>query len=247
MQIVKGIKFLKAYTSGESHVNADLNLIMTMVNELDKNCDKKLKEKFNKNKYSKTFYKQEDLKATVLNNKYKKGTLGQELKNFWENNTDDLFQKNFNLAQTKGKKNIAFMKGLLNEHDVIHCVNKLDSTPLAEVSVLAFTIAKGFRWSFFFICIASVLLAIKNSFGKNAIRGNFFFKLKYAPAISVIRLIKEGYKNGKKTTWFMTVNWHDYLNTPINQVRQELNIQEFPVWQDIKPKWYQLLKHYKKV
>ena len=55
MQIVKGIKFLKAYASGKSHINADLNLIMTMVNELDKNCDKKLKEKFNKNKYSKTF------------------------------------------------------------------------------------------------------------------------------------------------------------------------------------------------
>ena len=30
MQIVKGIKFLKAYASGKSHINADLDLIMTM-------------------------------------------------------------------------------------------------------------------------------------------------------------------------------------------------------------------------
>ena len=41
MQIVKGIKFLKAYASGRSYINADLNLILTMVNDLDKNCDKK--------------------------------------------------------------------------------------------------------------------------------------------------------------------------------------------------------------
>ena len=44
MQIVKGLKFLKAYASGRSYVNADLNLILTMVNELDKNCDKKFKK-----------------------------------------------------------------------------------------------------------------------------------------------------------------------------------------------------------
>ena len=48
MQIVKGIKFLKAYASGKSYINADLNLILTMVNDLDKTCDKKLKKKFNK-------------------------------------------------------------------------------------------------------------------------------------------------------------------------------------------------------
>ena len=207
MQIVKGLKFLKAYASGRSYVNADLNLILTMVNELDKNCDKKLKEKFNKNKYSKIFYKQEDLKTTVLKNEYKKDTLGQELKTFWKNNTDDLFQKNFNISQTKGKKNIAFMKGLLNEHDLIHCVNKLDSTPLAEVSVLAFAMAKGFRWSFFYILLASVFMSFKNSFGKKAIKGSLFFKIKYMPFISVIRLIKEAYLNGRKTQWFMTIDW----------------------------------------
>ena len=247
MQIVKGIKFLKAYASGKSYINADLNLILTMVNDLDKTCDKKLKKKFNKNKYSKTFYKQEDLKTTVLKNKYKKGTLGQELKNFWENNTDDLFQKNFDISQTKGKKNITFMKGLLNEHDLIHCVNKLDSTPLAEVSVLAFAIAKGFRWSFFYILLASVFMSFKNSFGKKSIKGSLFFKIKYMPFISVIRLIKEAYINGKKTPWFMTVDWHSHLRKPIEEVRQELNIKDFPVWEDIKPKWYELLTHYKRV
>ena len=245
MQIVKGLKFLKAYASGRSYVNADLNLILTMVNELDKNCDKKLKEKFNKNKYSKIFYKQEDLKTTVLKNEYKKDTLGQELKTFWKNNTDDLFQKNFNISQTKGKKNIAFMKGLLNEHDLIHCVNKLDSTPLAEVSVLAFTIAKGFRWSFFYILLASIFMSFKNSFGKKAIKGSLFFKIKYMPFISVIRLIKEAYLNGRKTQWFMTIDWREYLDRPFEDVRKELNIKDFPIWEDIKPNWYQLLKSYK--
>ena len=39
MQIVKGIKFLKAYASGRSHINADLTLIMRMVDELDRDYD----------------------------------------------------------------------------------------------------------------------------------------------------------------------------------------------------------------
>ena len=110
MQIVKGIKFLKAYASGKSHINADLDLIMTMVNDLDKDCDKKLKENGIKINILKLFYKQEDLKTTVLKNKYKKGTLGQELKTFWENNTDGNIKK-FDISQTKGKRNITFMKG----------------------------------------------------------------------------------------------------------------------------------------
>ena len=80
-------------------------------------------------KYSKTFYKQEDLKTTVLNNKYKKGTLGQELKNFWENNTDDLFQKNFNLAQTKGKKIesvVLLIEGNLEIDKIAKLISKMD-------------------------------------------------------------------------------------------------------------------------
>lgn len=247
MQILKVYKFLRAYTSSKSYINTDLDLVMSMVSDLDKKCDEKLKKRFNKNPYSKLFYNQANLKDAVFKYRYKKGTLGSELKAFWKNNSDDLFQKNYNLSQIKGKKNITYMQGVLNEHDIIHCVNKLDSTPLAEVSVLAFTLGKEFRWSFFVICLASLFLAFKNSFGKNKIQGNFFFKIKYSPVITVFRLIKEGYKNGRKTKWFLTVDWHSYLRTPIDEVRKELNIKKFPVWEDIKPKWYELLNHYKRV
>ena len=43
----------------------------------------------------------------------------------------------------------------------------------------------------------------------------------------------------------MTVNWQEYLNKPFEDVRKELNIKDFPVWEDIKPNWYKLLKFYK--
>lgn len=247
MQILKALKFIKDYTFSKSYIYTDLDLVMAMVNDLDKKCDEKLKKKFNQNPYSKLFYKQANLKDTVFKYRYKKGTLGSELKLFWKNNSDDLFQKNYNLSQIKGKKNIIYMQGVLNEHDVIHCLNKLDSTPLAEVSVLAFTLGKEFRWSFFLILLSSFFISFKNSFGKNKIQGNFFFKIKYTPVVSVFRIIKEGYKNGRKTKWFLTVDWHSYLRTPIDEVRKELNIQEFPVWEDIKPKWYELLTHYKNI
>jgi len=247
MQIIKGIKFLRAYASGKSHINADLNLIMEMVDELDRNCDIKLKKKFKNHPYSKKFYNQGDLRAEVLKKRYKKGTFGSELKKFWKENKEDLFKKNLNISKTKHKKDVAYMKGTLNEHDIIHCINKLDSTPLAEVSVLAFTIAKGFRYSFFYILLASVFMAFKNSFGKKAIKGSLLFKIKYMPFISVIRLIKEAYVNGKKSQWFMTVDWREYLDKPFEDVRKELNIKDFPVWEDLKPKWYELLESYKKM
>ena len=32
-----------------------------------------------------------------------------------------------------------------------------------------------------------------------------------------------------------------------HEVRKELQIKEFPVWEEIKPLWYELLTHYKKV
>ena len=140
MQIIKGIKFLRAYASSKSHINADLSLIMEMVNELDRSCDIKLKKKFKKNAYAKKFYQQGDLKEEVLKSRYKKGTFGSELKKFWKENKEDLFKKNLNISKTKHKKDVAYMKGTLNEHDLIHCLNKLDSTPLAEVSVLALSL-----------------------------------------------------------------------------------------------------------
>ena len=98
MQIIKALKFVRAYTFSKSYISADLNIIMDMVNSLDNNCDKKLKKKFNQNPYSKLFYKQENLKDTVLKSRYKKGTLGAELKTFWKNNKDDLFQKNYKIS-----------------------------------------------------------------------------------------------------------------------------------------------------
>ena len=157
----------------------------------------------------------------------------------------DLVKKNLDLSKTDRTKDMVYLRAILNEHDIIHCLNKLDSTPVAELSVLAFTIAKGFRWSFFYILVASFLVSIKNSFGKNAVKGTLWFRIKFNPAVSVLRLIIEAYRNGKKTPWFMTVNWHELLDKPIEKVRSELNIKDFPAWEEIKPHWYKLLKVYK--
>ena len=131
-------------------------------------------------------------------------------------------KKNLDLSKPDHTKDIVYLRAILNEHDIIHCLNKLDSTPVAELSVLAFTIAKGFRWSFFYILVASFLLSIKNSFGKNAVKGTLWFRIKFNPAVSVFRLILEGYIRGKQTSWFMTVNWHELLDKPIEKVKANL-------------------------
>jgi len=245
--MIKHFLFLKKYykTIQVDHSKSDLNLIMTRINELDKNCDIKLKKKLKNHPYGKLLYQQKDLKEEVMQKDYEKETLGSELKKFWKENNDDLFKKNLDISKTKYKKDKVYLKALLNEHDIIHCLNRLDSTPIAELSVLAFTIAKGFRWSFFYICLSSFLLSIRNSFGKYAIQGPLWYKIKFNPALSVFRLILEGYIRGKQTSWFMTVNWHDLLDKPIEEVRYNLGIKKFTAWEQIKPECYKLLKFLK--
>ena len=43
----------------------------------------------------------------------------------------------------------------------------------------------------------------------------------------------------------MTVNWHDLLDKPIEEVRYNLGVKKFTAWEEIKPEWYKLLKSYK--
>ena len=52
--------FLKTYyqTIKTDHSKSNLNLIMEMINELDRNCDVKLKKKFKSHPYGKALYKQ---------------------------------------------------------------------------------------------------------------------------------------------------------------------------------------------
>ena len=43
----------------------------------------------------------------------------------------------------------------------------------------------------------------------------------------------------------MTINWHELLDKPIEEVRHTLGIKKFTAWEEIKPEWYKLLKFYK--
>ena len=137
--------FLKTYyqTIKTDHSKSNLNLIMEMINELDRNCDVKLKKNLKAILMEKHSTNKKDLKEIVMQKRHKKGT--SELKKFWKENKEDLVKKNLDISKSKHKKDIVYLKAILNEHDIIHCLNRLDSTPIAELSVLAFTIAKGFR------------------------------------------------------------------------------------------------------
>ena len=98
--MIKGIKFLKKYYSAVNTdpSKSDLNLIMIMINELDKNCDVKLKKKLKSHPYGKILYQQKDLREEVLNRRFKKGTLGSELNKFWKDNKEDLVKKYLDLS-----------------------------------------------------------------------------------------------------------------------------------------------------
>ena len=48
-------------------------------------------------------------------------------------------------------------------------------------------------------------------------------------AIRYPRICYEGYKRGKKSVWFMTVDWKKHLNKTTKEVKEIVNLQNPPV------------------
>jgi ubiquinone biosynthesis protein Coq4 len=72
-------------------------------------------------------------------------------------------------------------------------------------------------------------------------------KIKYSPILIYIRLVKEGYKKGKKAKWLMSVDFEELYDLPTINVKKLLNITPSVYWISVKPFWTKLHKHYKQL
>lgn len=249
------LKFIWHYaTHLQTDSNPPLELIFKFVDTLDKKDTKQHIKNFNKLEISKKIYSEKlPVRLQVKKNNYPKGSFGAEFKK-WSSSDDhivDLFTLSLVPYRATRKKNTNFNKfaeATMLEHDLIHFFNDYDTSPIGEVAVLSFNLAQEWRRSYATILYASFFMSIRNTFlpSKYPKDTPFWVKLRYSPIEIFCRIVFESWRRGKKSKWFLAVDWESKLNKPYKEVLEELNLANKPkYWKKIQPIWARALRHYK--
>ncbi len=101
-----------------------------------------------------------------------------------------------------------------NLHDVFHVLTGYDRDLRGESAVLAFTIAQNYNRG-----IAYLVWTALREEGWNSIGG---------------RLIREGYKRGRRAQRLVEQDWEKLFELPIDQVREQLGVGEPPVYEQLR-------------
>lgn len=222
---MKYIRLLFYYLkSSNVATNPSLDALFKIIKELDYKSDKQNIKKFDKQPISMKLYLEEQhLLDYVRTHEFKKDTFGYDLKEFWSDQSVDLLKEYASRIKTKDAKSKRFTDLFWMNHDIIHFINGYNTTPLAEVAVLSFTLAQEKRPSFILFILAGWFVSMKHGF-MNAIR--------------YPRICYEGYKRGKQSEWFMTVDWKQHLDKTTQEVKELLNLDKPPKF------WNNFLKEY---
>lgn len=225
---MKYIKFLFYYLRSKNvETNPNVNVLLKIIKELDNKSDKINITKFEKHIIAEKLYKEKQhLLDYIKTHKFKKDTFGYDLKKFWSNQTVDLLKEYASKVKHKNRKRKRFGDLFWIQHDIIHFINGYNTTPLAEVAVLSFTLAQEKRSSFVLFIIAGWIISFKHGF-INAIR---YPKICY-----------EAYKRGKQSEWFMIVDWKQHLNKKTIDVKKLLNLVKPPKY------WNEYFNEYMKL
>ena len=251
--ILKRIKFIYEYAT---HLQTDnsppLELIYKFINELDKKEAKAIFHKFSKDKSSERIFNEEKSALDRLNeDEFKERTIGAEFQTWLKQSEGavDLFKFGV-FGRTEGKTKFKkFLKHTCLQHDLIHFLNGYDVTPLGEVGVITFNLAQEWRPSFATILYASFLMSIRNTFlpSKYPANTQWHKAIKYSPLMVFCKVVREAWKRGKQSEWFLTVDWNGYLDTDLKQVKEKLKLEKSPTyWDEVQPVWARALRHYKK-
>ena len=230
------MKYIKAlvYYLRDISVNTipSLDLIFNIVKELDRKSDKQNMKKFNSHPVAKRLYEDDQhLLDYIKANNFKKDTFGSDLKEFWSEQSVDLLKEYASRIKHKDVKRKRFIDLFWIQHDIIHFINGYNTTPLAEAAVISFTIAQEKRPSFKIFILAGWFVSMKHGF-LNPFR--------------YLRVCYEGYKRGKQSEWFMTVDWKQHLNKKTSQVKELLNLKEPPKLWNVFLEDYTRLHNYLK-
>lgn len=251
------LKFIWLYaTHLQTDADPPIELIFKFIDTLDKKDTKQHIKRFGQMPVSKIIYNEKlPVRLQVKENDYPKGSFGAEFKK-WLGNDEyivDLFTVSLVPFRATRKKNTNFNKyaeATMLQHDLIHFFNGYDTSPIGEVCVLSFNLAQEWRKSYATILYASFFMALRNTFLPSKYpKGTPLYRIIVASPVYVyLKLAYESYQRGKKSKWFLEIDWTSKLNTPLEEVKKELNLEKKPAyWHKVKPVWSILYKHYRKV
>ena len=240
MSLKKFIKLSYKYYKGSADTKPDLKEVFGFIHELDKTRSKKIQMQWQQYPVAYKVYKGQSYAKSLKDNTFEKNTFGYDLQQWFKEDNYDLFKESIDTVITENELEAKFWEHHTFQHDVIHYLNDYDTSPIGEVMVISFNLAKEWRWSYFAILFSSLFIALRNTFTKGGWK-----KIKYAPIFVYIRLVLEGYKKGKKATWFMAVDFEKFYKLQTKDVKKLLKVEPSLYWEHIKPKWTKLHKHYK--
>ena len=250
------LKFVWEYaTHLQTDNNPPLELIFKFVDTLDKKDTKQHIKNFSKLAVSEKVYKQKlPVRLQVKENDYPVDSFGAKFKEWSsdEGHIVDLFQLSLVPYRATRRKNTKFnnyAEATMLQHDLIHFFNDYDTSPIGEVAVLSFNLAQEWRRSYATILFASFLMSIRNTFipSKYPKDTPFLTKLKYSPIEVFLRVVFESWLRGKKSKWFLSIDWESKLMKPYDEVAAELNLSTKPTyWKKIQPIWRKALIQYKR-
>jgi ubiquinone biosynthesis protein COQ4 len=107
-----------------------------------------------------------------------------------------------------------YFSRLLNLHDVFHVLAGYDRDLRGESAVLAFTIAQNYNRG-----IAYLVWNALRAEGWNSPAG---------------RLIREGYRRGRRAKPLVVQDWEELFERPIDEVREELGVGAPPVYEQLR-------------
>ena len=248
-------KFIWEYaTHLQTDNNPPLELIFKFVDTLDKKDTLSHMRRFGKTDTSKVVYSENrSARYTILEEDFPPDSFGDEFKRWL--NQDGYIVDLFKISLVPGRRDrkdtrfSRYAEHTMLQHDLIHFFNGYDTSPIGEVAVLSFNLAREWRKSYATILYASLLMSIRNTFmpSKYPKGTPIIIMLKYSPIAVFCNMVIEGWRRGKRAPWFMDVDWNKYLNVDLQQVRKELQLEEpAPYWQKVQPIWKRVLRHYKK-
>ncbi|MDX5365272.1 MAG: ubiquinone biosynthesis protein COQ4 [Alphaproteobacteria bacterium] len=105
-----------------------------------------------------------------------------------------------------------------DQHDLWHVVTGYGRDGLGELALLAFTYAQTRNRGIGFIVLV----------GANKTRNSL-------PGVNVWRIVREAWRNGRKSAWLPATDWEAMLERPLAEVRAELGIVAPAAYKDAEP------------
>jgi ubiquinone biosynthesis protein COQ4 len=123
-------------------------------------------------------------------------------------------QAQLGIAPPTGDDQRVFGSRLRNLHDVFHVLCGYDRDLRGEAAVLAFTLAQTHSPGIGYL----VFRALRNS-GWNSVTG---------------KLIRQGFRRGRRAKWLVDQDWETLLQRPIERVREELEVGPPPAYEQLR-------------